>query len=184
MTAADPFVLFDRWLADARAAGAVLPLAMALATANADGMPDARMVMVRSTGVDGFVFFTDRRERQGATSFVPIRAPVLLGYWRELGRQVRVSGAIEETSPTEDEAAFRERPRDAQLAIAGLRQGARIGGPNELRAAVRSVEQRVRGGDVPRPARWGGYPPAPGPARILGGTPGPPAPTSGVPPCG
>ena len=156
MTAADPFELFDRWLADARAAGAVLPLAMALATANADGMPDVRMVMVRSTGADGFVFFTDRERAKGDQLRANPRA-VLLGYWRELGRQVRVSGAIEETSPTEDEAAFRERPRDAQLAIAGLRQGASIGGPNELQAAVRSVEQRVRGDDVPRPARWGGY---------------------------
>jgi len=156
MTAADPFELFDRWLADARAAGAVLPQAMALATADADGMPDARMVMVRGSGRDGFVFFTDRESAKGEQLRANPRA-VLLGYWRELGRQVRVSGSVEETSPTEDEAAFRKRPRDAQLAIAGWRQGASIAGPRELQAAVRSVERRVRGDDVPRPARWGGY---------------------------
>ncbi len=74
MTAENPFELFDRWLADARAAGAVLPQAMALATADADGMPDARMVMLRRTGRDGFVFFTDRDSAKGA-SFAPIRAP-------------------------------------------------------------------------------------------------------------
>ena len=156
MTAADPFELFDRWLADARAAGAVLPQAMALATADADGMPDARMVMLRSFGRDGFVFFTDRDSAKGAQLRANPRA-VLLGYWRELGRQVRVSGPVEVTSPTEDDEAFRERPRDAQLAIAAWRQGASIAGPEELQAAVQAVERRVRGFDVPRPARWGGY---------------------------
>ena len=156
MTAADPFELFDRWLADARAAGAVLPQAMALATADADGMPDARMVMLRSFGDDGFVFFTDRESAKGAQLRANPRA-VLLGYWRELGRQMRVSGPVEETSAAEDDEAFRERPREAQLAIAAWRQGASIAGPEELQAAVQAVERRVRGFDVPRPARWGGY---------------------------
>ena len=82
---------------------------MALATADADGMPDARMVMLRSFGGDGFVFFTDRESAKGAQLRANPRA-VLLGYWRELGRQVRVSGRVEETSPTEDDEAFRERP--------------------------------------------------------------------------
>ena len=156
MASSDPFELFDRWLADARAAGAVLPQAMALATADADGMPDARMVMLRSFGDDGFVFFTDRESAKGAQLRANPRA-VLLGYWRELGRQVRVSGRVEETSAAEDDEAFRERPRDAQLAIAAWRQGASIAGPEELQAAVQAVERRVRGFDVPRPARWGGY---------------------------
>ena len=156
MTAENPFELFDRWLADARAAGAVLPQAMALATADADGMPDARVVMLRRTGRDGFVFFTDRDSAKGSQLRANPRA-VLLGYWRELGRQVRVSGPVEVTSPTEDDEAFRERPRDAQLAIAAWRQGASIAGPEELQAAVQAVERRVRGFDVPRPARWGGY---------------------------
>ena len=156
MASSDPFDLFSRWLADARAAGAVLPQAMALATADADGMPDARMVMLRSYGRDGFVFFTDRDSAKGGQLRANPRA-VLLGYWRELGRQVRVSGRVEETSPTEDDEAFRERPRDAQLAIAAWRQGASIAGPEELQAAVQAVERRVLGSDVPRPARWGGY---------------------------
>ena len=156
MASSDPFELFDRWLADARAAGAVLPQAMALATADADGMPDARMVMLRSFGDDGFVFFTDRESAKGAQLRANPRA-VLLGYWRELGRQVRVSGRVEETSAAEDDEAFRERPRDAQLAIAAWRQGASIAGPEELQAAVQAVERRLRNFDVPRPARWGGY---------------------------
>ena len=156
MTPTDPFELFDRWLADARAASAVLPQAMALATADADGMPDARTVMVRGSGRDGFVFFTDRESAKGDQLRSNPRA-VLLGYWREVGRQVRVSGPVEETSPEEDEAAFRERPRDAQLAIAAWRQGTRIAATERLEAAVLTVEQRVREGDVPRPARWGGY---------------------------
>jgi pyridoxamine 5'-phosphate oxidase len=157
MTAADPFELFDRWLADARAAGAVLPQAMALATADADGMPDARMVMLRSFGDDGFVFFTDRASAKGAQLRANPRA-VLLGYWRELGRQVRVSGRVEATSPTEDDEAFRERPRDAQLAISAWRQGTRIDAPWELlHTVVLAIEQHFRDSDVPRPARWGGY---------------------------
>ena len=157
MTAADPFELFDRWLADARAAGAVLPQAMALATADADGMPDARMVMVRGTGRDGFVFFTDRESAKGEQLRANPRA-VLLGYWRELGRQVRVSGPVEETSVQEDDAAFRERPRDAQVAIAAWRQGTQLDTPWEiLDTVVLALDQGLRDGDVPRPARWGGY---------------------------
>jgi pyridoxamine 5'-phosphate oxidase len=157
MASSDPFDLFSRWLADARAAGAVLPQAMALATADADGMPDARMVMLRSYSRDGFVFFTDRDSAKGDQLRANPRA-VLLGYWRELGRQVRVSGRVEATSPTEDDEAFRERPRDAQLAIAAWRQGTRIDAPWELlHTVVLVIEQHFRNFDVPRPARWGGY---------------------------
>lgn len=156
MTAADPFALFDRWLADARNAGAVLPQAMALATADADGMPDARMVMVRNSGRDGFVFFTDRESAKGEQLRANPRA-VLLGYWRELGRQVRVSGSVAETSPAEDDAAFRERPRDAQIAIAAWRQGTRIDHPALLQTVALAIEERVRNFDVPRPSRWGGF---------------------------
>ena len=156
MAAADPFALFDRWLADARNAGAVLPQAMTLATADADGMPDARMVMVRSSGRDGFVFFTDRESAKGEQLRANPRA-VLLGYWRELGRQVRVSGSVAETSPAEDDAAFRERPRDAQIAIAAWRQGTRIDHPALLQTVALAIEERARNFDVPRPSRWGGF---------------------------
>ena len=156
MMTADPLELFDRWLDDARAAGAVLPQAMALATADADGMPDARMVMVRSAGADGFVFFTDRESAKGDQLRANPRA-VLLGYWRELGRQVRVGGPVEQTSSAEDEQAFRERPRDAQLAIAAWRQGTRIDHPALLHTVALSIKERVRNFDVPRPGRWGGY---------------------------
>ena len=156
MTDADPFQLFSHWLADSRAAGAILPQAMALATADAEGMPDARMVMLRSFGPDGFVFFTDRDSTKGAQLRATPRA-VLLGYWREFGRQVRVSGAVSETSPDEDEKAFRERPRNAKLAIAAWRQGATIDGPEELRTAIRAIGQRLPDGNVKRPERWGGY---------------------------
>ncbi len=152
----DPYAVFARWLADARAAGAVLPEAMALATADAGGMPDARMVMVRGVDRRGFVFFTDRQSAKGEQLRVNPRA-TLLAYWRELGRQVRVSGAVTETEPAEDDAAFGGRPRDAQIAVAAWRQGARIAGAGDLRAAVRNVERRLEGGSGPRPARWGGY---------------------------
>lgn len=159
MTAAgrnDPFAVFARWLAEARAAGAALPEAMALATADAGGAPDARMVMVRGFDRRGFVFFTDRQSAKGGQLRANPRA-ALLAYWREIGRQVRVSGAVVETGPAEDDAAFGSRPRGAQIAIAAWRQGARIAGAGDLRAAVRNVERRLHGGSAPRPARWGGY---------------------------
>ena len=69
-----------------------------------------------------------------------------------------MGGRVEETSAAEDEAAFRERPRDAQIAIAAFRQGTRIDGPWEsLHTVVLALEQGVRDGNIPRPARWGGY---------------------------
>ena len=183
MTAADPFALFDRWLADARNAGAVLPQAMALATADADGMPDARMVMVRNSGRDGFVFFTDRESAKGEQLRANPRA-VLLGYWRELGRQVRVSGSVAETSPAEDDAAFRERPRDAQIAIAAWRQGTRIDHPAALQTVALAIEERVRNSRRAATVAVGRVPSGPGTVRVLGGAPGPHASAPGVPPRG
>ena len=103
------------------------------------------------------MFFTDRESAKGEQLRANPRA-VLLGYWRELGRQVRVSGPVEETSAAEDEEAFRERPRDAQVAIAAWRQGTQLDTPWEiLHTVVLALDQGLRDRDVPRPARWGGY---------------------------
>ena len=156
MNVDDPVEMFARWLADARAAGVTLSDAMALATADSDGMPDARMVMVRRADCDGLVFFTDRASAKGDQLRANPHA-VLLGYWRELGRQVRVGGTVEQTSPAEDDAVFSGRPRQVQIAVAAWRQGARIGDPDKLRAKFEAAEERFREVEVPRPARWGGY---------------------------
>ena len=156
MNVTDPFELFSNWLADSKAAGSVLPHAMALATTDIHGAPDVRMVMLRSFTPTGFAFFTDRKSAKGNQLRANPQA-VLLGYWRELGRQVRVSGTVSETTPEEDDSAFGERPRDAKLAIAAWQQGSAIGDTEKLYDTVRALEQRLLDGVIKRPSRWGGY---------------------------
>lgn len=156
MNGSDPIQQFTDWQADARAAGNNLADAMALATTNKNGMPDVRMVMVRSFDQRGFVFYTDRTSAKGNQLRLNPRA-MLLAYWQELGRQVRIGGTVEETLPTEDDKAFHSRTLQAQVAITAWRQGVKIGDPDELRAAYRTAEERLQAGHLKRPDRWGGY---------------------------
>jgi pyridoxamine 5'-phosphate oxidase len=152
----DPLAQFRRWFAEAGEAGIRAPNAMALATATPDGTPSVRMVLLKSADEQGFVFFTGYASRK-AGELDSNRRAALLFYWDPLGRQVRVEGSVERVGEGESDAYFATRPLGAQLAATASKQSAVLDGRDELDRRVAELESERHGGDVPRPAHWGGY---------------------------
>jgi pyridoxamine 5'-phosphate oxidase len=152
----DPLEQFRRWYAEAEAAGIRAPHAMALATATPEGAPSLRMVLLKGVDEQGFVFYSGYVSRKGAELHSNPRA-ALLFYWDPLGRQVRVEGDVERVTAEESDAYFASRPRGAQLAATASKQTAVLPGRDELDTRVAALEEEHAGGDVPRPAHWGGY---------------------------
>ncbi len=153
--AADPIEQFRAW-AERAEREVPLPEAMALATVDAQGRPDARMVLLKGIGADGFRFFTNyesaKAEQIGASAFAAV-----VVYWRELDRQVRARGAVEKLPEADSDAYFATRPRDSQLGAWASPQSQPIGSRDELDARLAELEARFEGEDVARPAHWGGY---------------------------
>jgi pyridoxamine 5'-phosphate oxidase len=154
----DPLRQFAVWFEEAGAAGMRAPEAMALATAAADRHPSVRMVLLKSFDERGFIFFTGYESRKGAELAANPRA-ALLFYWDPLGRQVRIEGPVERVSETESDAYFASRPRGAQISASVSPQSRVV----ESRAALeaRAQELEAGGGELPRPAAWGGFRVAP-----------------------
>jgi pyridoxamine 5'-phosphate oxidase len=152
----DPIALFLRWLGDADAAGVPLPNAMAVATADASGRPSVRHVLLRGVDDRGFVFFTNRESRKGRDLEANPRAGLVF-LWKELDRQVGVTGAVELVDEAESDAYFATRPREAQIGAWASPQSQPIADRPELERRVAEVEQRFTGVDIPRPPHWGGY---------------------------
>ena len=152
----DPVAQFRWWFDEAADAGVPLPNAMALATADADGRPSVRHVLLRGVDERGFTFFTNRESRKGRQlDENPHAALVFL--WKELDRQVSVEGRVERTSDEESDAYFGGRPRGAQLGAWGSPQSAPIAGRDDLMRLVADADARFGEGPVPRPPFWGGF---------------------------
>jgi pyridoxamine 5'-phosphate oxidase len=152
----DPVVQFGRWFDDANAADLVEPSAMTLATAGADGVPSARMVLLRGVDQRGFVFYTNYESRKAAELAANPRA-ALVFWWGALQRQVRVEGPVERTSQEESEAYFRTRPLGSRLSAWASPQSRVIPGRAVLDERVAELAARHPDGDVPLPPFWGGY---------------------------
>jgi pyridoxamine 5'-phosphate oxidase len=150
----DPLEQFAEWFEEARAA---VPLAeaMTLATVDAECSPDARMVLLKGVGSDGFRFFTNYESTKGDQIAANARAALIL-YWRELDRQVRIRGSVERLSPEESDAYFASRPRDSQIAAAVSPQSRPIE-RDELERRYGELAGGLGEADVRRPAHWGGY---------------------------
>ena len=155
MLADDPIEQFAAWwdLAERE-----VPLcdAMTLATVDSDGAPDARMVLLKGFGADGFRFFTNRESAKAQQIAAGARAALIL-YWREVDRQVRIRGAVEPLDDAESDAYFATRPRESQLGAWASPQSRALRDRAELDARLREVEERFGEGEVPRPPHWGGY---------------------------
>jgi pyridoxamine 5'-phosphate oxidase len=154
--AIDPHVLFEDWLAQARAAEPNDPEAMALATADAAGRPSVRMVLLKGHDPRGFAFYTNAESRKGGEIGANPRAAIAF-HWKSLRRQVRAEGVIEPTSDAEADGYFATRSRDARLGAWASDQSR----PLESRAAFEARYARLvaefEGKDVPRPPYWRGY---------------------------
>lgn len=154
--AGDPFEQFRRWFADVQSANLPEPNAMTLATADAEGAPSARVVLLKGWDERGFTFFTNYSSRKAADLDANPRA-ALCFYWQPLERQVRLEGAVERVSRAESEAYFRTRPPSAQVGAWVSHQSRVIASRAELEQRERELVERFAGKEVPVPDFWGGY---------------------------
>lgn len=154
--AADPFQLFDDWLAEARGSEPNDPEAMALATAGADGHPHVRMVLLKGHGPDGFIFYTNEQSAKGAQLRENGRA-ALLFHWKSLRRQVRVEGTVERVPDSAADAYFATRARDSQLGAWASDQSRPLDSRDTFERRFEEAKQRFDGTNIPRPPHWGGY---------------------------
>ena len=153
---ADPFALFADWLEAARRAEPNDPNAMTLATADAQGVPDARMVLLKGADADGFVFYTNTESAKGVQLAANPNA-ALLFHWKSLRRQVRVRGPVEPVSSAEADAYFASRPRDSQIGAWASDQSRPMQGRFVLEKRAAEYAVRFGLGAVPRPPHWTGY---------------------------
>lgn len=154
--ATDPFQLFGDWFAEARASELNDAEAMALATADADGRPSVRMVLMKSHGPAGFVFYTNGHSAK-ARQLAQNPQAALLFHWKSLRRQIRVEGRVEEVSDAESDAYFASRSRDSQLGAWASDQSAPLDSRATFEQRFEEMKRKFEGGDVPRPPHWGGY---------------------------
>jgi len=152
----DPFALFDSWYAEAKASEPNDPNAMALATADADGRPAVRMVLLKGHGADGFVFYTNRTSRKADDLRQNMQAGLLF-HWKSLRRQIRIEGRVTLASEAESDAYFASRGRDSQLGAWASDQSSPLESRATFEARFAEMQARFDGGDVPRPPHWGGY---------------------------
>lgn len=151
----DPFAQFGEWFERAQNSGFVEPNAMTLATADANGRPSARTILLRGWDQNGFTFYTNYESRKG-NDIAANPHVALLFFWDKLSRQIRIEGSIEKIAVDASDAYFRSRPRGHRLGAWVSAQSRPISGRDELEANMNETEARFPG-EVPRPPYWGGY---------------------------
>ncbi len=153
---ADPVTQWHRWYDQAVEAGLVEPEAMTVATVDAEGRPDARIVLVRGVDESGLVFFTNYTSAKGTQLETTPVASAVFG-WLGLHRQVRVRGHVERLDDESSSEYFASRPRGSRIGAWASPQSSVIADRDELDRRVAEVEARFPGDDVPRPDFWGGW---------------------------
>ena len=153
---ADPLRQLSMWLDAARAAGQPMPEAMTIASATSDGVPSARLVVLRGLR-GGLVFFTDGESDKGAELAANPRAAAVLHWLVPVHRQVRVAGPVEPVSDDEADEYWSTRAPDARRNAVASRQSRVVASRTVLEAQVRDIQPHPGETDIPRPARWGGF---------------------------
>ncbi len=152
----EPFRLFAAWFAEAARAEPVNPEAMALATVDADGLPNARMVLLKGFDEHGFVFYTNLGSAKGRELTETPKA-ALTFFWKSLQRQVRARGNVEPVAVEEADAYFASRSRMAQIGAWASKQSAPLESRLAFEKAVARSTAKFALGAVPRPPHWSGY---------------------------
>jgi pyridoxamine 5'-phosphate oxidase len=154
--AADPIEQFNIWWQDALEAKINEVNAMTLATASSDGMPSARTVLLKGFSEKGFVFFTNYQSFKGQQLAENPKA-CLVFFWKELERQVRVTGIVAKTSVAENDAYFQTRPLESQVGAIASPQSQVLESRNWLDERYQQLLEQLKEKSVVRPAHWGGY---------------------------
>ena len=152
----DPIPLFLEWLAEARTGEPNDANAMALATVDADGLPDCRIVLLKGVDDRGFVFYSNAESAKGRQLTGQPKAALLL-HWKSLRRQVRMRGAIEAVTAAEADAYFASRARESRIGAWASQQSRPIASRSALEGAVARETARFEGQEPPRPDTWTGW---------------------------
>jgi pyridoxamine 5'-phosphate oxidase len=156
LSATDPIALFEAWLGEAVRREPNDANAMTLATVDPDGLPDARMVLLKGVDARGFTFFTNTTSAKGRQLAANPRA-ALMFHWKSLRRSVRVRGRVEPVSEAEADAYFATRARGAQIGAWASDQSRPLPEPHALERRIAEVALRFGLGKVERPPHWSGY---------------------------
>ena len=154
--AEEPLRLFGEWLADATKSEINDPNALALATVDADGLPDVRMVLLKGYDERGFVFYTNFESAKGREILGSMKAAMCF-HWKSLRRQVRVRGPVEVVSDAEADEYYASRPRGSRIGAWASKQSRPLEGRFALEKAVAEYTARYPIGDIPRPPHWSGF---------------------------
>ena len=152
----EPFALFAEWFSQATASEPNDPNAMALATVDADGLPDVRMVLMKGFDADGFVFYSHAASQKGRELAANPKA-ALLFHWKSLRRQIRIRGPVTPVTDAEADAYFASRPKQAQIGAWASKQSQPLESRFAFEQAIAAVAARHIVGEVPRPAGWRGW---------------------------
>jgi pyridoxamine 5'-phosphate oxidase len=152
----EPLRLFTAWLADAAKSEPSDPTAMTLATVDQDGLPNARMVLMKGFDEQGFVFYTNLDSQKGRELEGQPKG-ALVFHWKSLSRQVRLRGSIERVTEAEADAYFATRPRLAQIGAWASKQSAALESRMAFEKAIAFTMAKFAVGAIPRPANWSGY---------------------------
>lgn len=166
----DPIEQFHLWYRQAEEAGVSEPNAMTVSTTDADGLPDARVVLARDVSHAGFVFYTNYTSAKSEQLLNDPRAAAVFA-WLDLHRQVRVRGTVSRVSAEVSDAYFASRPRESQIGAWASPQSSHIADRAELESLVANTAQRFGDGDIPRPPHWGGWIIEPGSIEFWQGRP-------------
>ncbi len=156
LAAADPLAVFAEWFARAETEELNDPNAMTLATAARNGLPSARIVLLKEWDARGFVFYSNRESRKGE-ELADNPEVALLFHWKSLRRQVRIEGHAEPVSDAEADAYYASRPRLSRLGAWASSQSRELSARIELERRVAEFEARFPGETIPRPPHWSGW---------------------------
>ena len=154
--ASEPWELFASWLDEASRSEPNDPTAMALATADADGLPDVRMVLLKQADESGFVFYTNVESAKGQELAANPQAALVM-HWKSVRRQVRARGTVTRVSDAEADAYFQSRARDSRIGAWASQQSRPLESRFALEKAVAFYAAKHAIGEVPRPPYWTGY---------------------------
>lgn len=152
----EPITLFDEWLTLALDAEGDDGNVMTLATADSQGRPHARIVLLKGIDDQGLVFYTNYHSHKGS-ELANVPHAALVFWWPSLSRQVRVEGRVEQVAPEESDAYFATRPRSSQLGAWVATQSVVIPDRTWLEERELRFERAYEGQEIPRPIHWGGY---------------------------
>lgn len=152
----EPFARFGEWMERAMAAGVAEPTAMALATADAEGRPSVRMVLLKGFDERGFVFYTNTESRKARELAANPHAALCL-FWQPLELQVRIEGPVQRVTDAEADEYYASRARGSRIGAWASRQSQPLPSYDELMARVQEYEAQFTGDDIPRPPYWSGF---------------------------